>query len=72
MRPGRSVLELSSRSSYRGADILDRGYDLSLNRYREIVHDETGQRVPLEIIADIEALEDDIAKSLAELKALLS
>jgi hypothetical protein len=28
--------------------------------------------VPLEIIADIEALEDDIAKSLAELKALLS
>ena len=54
------------------ADIVAQGYDLSLNRYKEIVHDEIEHRAPLEIIADIETLEDEIAKGLAELKAMLS
>ena len=53
-------------------DIVAQGYDLSLNRYKEIVHDEIEHRAPLEIIADIETLEDEIAKGLAELKAMLS
>ena len=54
------------------ADIVAQGYDLSLNRYKEIVHDDVEHRPPLEIIADIEKLEDEIAKGLAELKAMLS
>lgn len=54
------------------ADIVAQSYDLSLNRYKEIVHDEIEHRAPLEIIADIEALEDEIGKGLAELKAMLS
>ncbi|MGL5866779.1 MAG: type I restriction-modification system subunit M [Dermatophilaceae bacterium] len=54
------------------ADIVAQGYDLSLNRYKEIVHDEVEHRPPLDIIADIETLEDEIAKGLAELKAMLS
>ncbi|TSD98202.1 SAM-dependent DNA methyltransferase [Skermania sp. ID1734] len=54
------------------ADIVAQGYDLSLNRYKEIVHDEVEHRPPLEIIADIEALEEEICKGLAELKAMLS
>ncbi len=54
------------------ADIVAEGYDLSLNRYREIVHDETEHRAPLDIIADIEAVEGEIATGLAELKAMLS
>ena len=54
------------------ADIVAQGYDLSLNRYKEIVHDEIEHRAPLEIIADIETLEDEIVKGLAELKAMLS
>jgi type I restriction enzyme M protein len=53
-------------------DIVAQGYDLSLNRYKEIVHDEVEHRPPLEIIADIEGLEDEIAKGLADLKAMLS
>lgn len=53
------------------ADIVAQSYDLSLNRYMEIVHDETEHRSPLEIIADIETLEDEIVKGLAELKAML-
>ena len=53
------------------ADIVSQGYDLSLNRYKEIVHDEVEHGAPLEIIADIEVLEDEITKGLTELKAML-
>jgi type I restriction enzyme M protein len=53
------------------ADIVAQGYDLSLNRYKEIVHDEVEHRPPLAIIADIEVLEEEIAKGLVELKAML-
>ena len=53
-------------------NIVAQGYDLSLNRYREIVHDDTEHRPPLEIIADIEKLEAEIVQGLAELKGLLS
>ncbi|MHA6509507.1 type I restriction-modification system subunit M [Tessaracoccus sp. Y1736] len=54
------------------ADIAAQGYDLSLNRYREVVHDEVEHRAPLDIIADIEELEGDIVRGLASLKALLA
>ena len=54
------------------ADIVAQGYDLSINRYKEIVHDEEEHRPPLEIIADIEALEAEIAAGIADLKAMLS
>ncbi|NYI72002.1 type I restriction enzyme M protein [Naumannella cuiyingiana] len=54
------------------ADIVAQSYDLSLNRYKEIEYDEIEHRAPLEIISDIETLEDEIAKGLAELKAMLS
>jgi type I restriction enzyme M protein len=54
------------------ADIAAQGYDFSLNRYKEVVHDEIEHRAPLDIITDIEALESEIADGLAELKALLS
>ncbi|WP_375504444.1 N-6 DNA methylase [uncultured Jatrophihabitans sp.] len=53
------------------ADIAAHGYDLSLNRYKEVVHKEVEHRAPLEIIADLEALEGDIQQGLAELKAAL-
>ena len=54
------------------ADIVALGYDLSINRYKEIVHDEVEHRHPLDIIADIEKLDEEIAQGLAELKAMLS
>lgn len=53
------------------AEIVEQGYDLSLNRYKEVVHDEIEHRPPLEIIAEIEELEGEISKGLAELKAML-
>ncbi|MFC7374539.1 N-6 DNA methylase [Brachybacterium sp. GCM10030268] len=54
------------------ADIAAQGYDLSLNRYKEIEYDEVEHRSPLDIIADIEQLESEIAEGLDELKAMLS
>ena len=54
------------------ADIVAHDYDLSLNRYKEIIHDEVEHRPPLKIVADIEKLEYEIAQGLDELKAMLS
>lgn len=51
--------------------IVSQGYDLSLNRYKEIIQDEVEHRPPLEIIAEIEKLEGEITSGLAELKAML-
>src|SRR6185436_15337796 len=44
------------------ADIVAQGYDLSLNRYKEIEYAEVEHRSPLDIIADIEELDDEITK----------
>ncbi len=52
-------------------DIVAQGYDLSLNRYKEIVHEEVEHRPPLEIIADLEKLEAEIQQGLADLKDML-
>lgn len=54
------------------AEIVAQGYDLSINRYKQIVHDQTEHRPPLDIITDIEKLEREISAGLAELKAMLS
>lgn len=53
-------------------DIVAQDYDLSLNRYKEIVHAGVEHLPPLELIAEIETLEAQIASGLAELKAMLS
>ncbi len=39
------------------AEIAAEGYDLSLNRYKELIHEEVEHRPPLEILQGIEALE---------------
>lgn len=54
------------------ADIVAQDYDLSMNRYKETVRDVVEHRPPLEIIAEIEKFENEIAGGLAELKAMLS
>ena len=53
------------------ADISDQGYDLSINRYKEVVHDEIEHRPPTEIIAELRDLEAQITAGLDELEALL-
>ena len=53
------------------ADIAAAGYDLSINRYKEVVHEAVEHRPPKDIIAELKALEQEIAEGLEELEAML-
>jgi type I restriction enzyme M protein len=53
------------------ADIAATAYDLSINRYKEVVHEAAEHRDPKEILKDLAAIEDDIRLGLADLKAML-
>jgi type I restriction enzyme M protein len=53
------------------AEISAAGYDLSINRYKEVVHEAAEHRPPKEIIAELKALEKDIADGLDELERML-
>jgi type I restriction enzyme M protein len=53
------------------ADIVAQGYDLSLNRYQEVVHDEAEHRHPKEILADLAGLEAEIQQGLRDLETML-
>jgi len=53
------------------SDIVAQNYDLSPNRYKEIVHEKVEHRPPLDIIADLESLESEIQSGLSILKAAL-
>jgi type I restriction enzyme M protein len=54
------------------AEVVAQGYDLSVNRYSEVVYDQVEHRPPVQIIAEIEVLDGEIARGLVELKAMLS
>ena len=53
-------------------DIAANDYDLSINRYKEIVYDEAEYPPPAEILAELAVLEDEITGGLNELGALLT
>jgi type I restriction enzyme M protein len=53
------------------ADLAAQGYDLSLNRYKEVVHEELEHRPPLEILADLARLEAEIQQGMKELEGML-
>ncbi len=53
------------------ADIAAQGYDLSLNRYKEVVHDLVEHRSPKAILADLAKLEEEIQQGMKELEGLL-
>jgi len=53
------------------ADLAAQGYDLSLNRYKEVVHEEVAHKAPGEILKSLAALEKEITGGMQELEALL-
>jgi len=53
------------------AEIAAEGYDLSLNRYKEIIYEDVEHLPPAEIIAEIEALENEIRAGMEELKEMV-
>ena len=53
------------------ADLVAQGYDLSINRYKEVVHDEVEHRAPREILKELAGMEGEIQVGMKELEALL-
>ena len=53
------------------AEIVANNYDLSLNRYKEVVHEVVDHDSPNKILTRLAKLEDEIAKGRKELEGLL-
>ena len=53
-------------------EIVEAGYDLALNRYKEVVHAEVKYDDPKDIIAELRRLEGDIATRLAALEEMMA
>ena len=53
------------------ADLVAQAYDLSINRYREVVHEEPQHRAPKAILADLANLEADIQRAMKDLEGML-
>jgi len=53
------------------ADIVAQGYDLSINRYKEVVHEEVEHRPPHEILDELDGIEKEIIKGMKELRGML-
>ncbi len=52
-------------------EIVNHGYDLSINRYKEIEYEQVNYEMPTEIIDRLEALQAEIAGDLRELRGML-
>ena len=52
-------------------EIRDNKYDLSINRYKEVVYEEKTYAAPASIIAEIETLDSQRAVLLNQLKEML-
>ena len=53
------------------ADIAAQGYDLGLNRFKGVVHEEVQHRPPKEILADLAKLEAEVQQGMKELGGML-
>nr|WP_294554024.1 class I SAM-dependent DNA methyltransferase [uncultured Rhodopila sp.] len=54
------------------ADIAAAGWDLSLNRYKEVARDEVTHRPSKAILADLRTLEAEIANGMSKLEGMLA
>ncbi|MFB8004786.1 N-6 DNA methylase [Nocardia sp. NPDC056000] len=53
------------------SDIVAQDFDLSLNRYKQTIHNEVEHRPPLEIIEELDQLEAEIQQGMSVLKGML-
>lgn len=53
------------------ADIAAADYDLSLNRYKEVAHEEVAHKSPAAILADMRRIEAEIAEGMKRLEGLI-
>lgn len=53
------------------SEIVANGYDLSLSRYKEVIHEEVTHRPPKEILATLKGLEAEIQEGIVQLEETL-
>ncbi len=53
------------------SNIAGQDYDLSLNRYKEVVHEAEDHRAPKEILAELAKMEEEIQKGMKDLEGML-
>ena len=53
------------------AEIAAAGYDLSLNRYKEVEHEEVAHESPAAILADLRRIEAEIAEGMQRLEEMV-
>ncbi len=53
------------------ADIAAAGYDLSLNRYKDVEHEEVVYESPAEILADLRRIEAEIEEGMKRLEEMV-
>jgi type I restriction enzyme M protein len=53
------------------AEIAEYGYDLRLNRYKQVIHEEVAHVPPKQILAELAQLEVEIQQGLKKLEAML-
>ena len=52
-------------------EIAAQGFDLSINRYREVIRAQVEHRAPAEILDELEHIETSIQQGMSELKRML-
>jgi len=53
------------------SDIVEQGYDLSINRYKEVVHEEVDHRAPQAILDELESIEKQITQGMKQLRGII-
>ena len=53
------------------SEIVENGYDLSINKYKEIEYEEVVYDAPEVILGRVKELEDEIVKGISELERIL-
>jgi type I restriction enzyme M protein len=53
------------------AEIVSNDYDLSINRYKEVVYEQVQHEAPQKILAELKALEAEIMRGMDELEGML-
>jgi type I restriction enzyme M protein len=53
------------------SEIAANDYDLSINRYKQVVYEEVKHEPPQKILAELKALEAEILKGMEELEGML-
>ncbi len=53
------------------SEIVAQGYDLSINRYKEVVHEEVDHRAPQAILDELENIEKEITQGMKQLRGMI-